>query len=82
MTSIFGDNLSFTDTSLLEFGIKSRQIESFRKAAQEASMSRVYGGIHYKFDVEKGNELGQRIGAHIVQRLRLRKEPMAQQITH
>jgi hypothetical protein len=78
MTSIYGDNLSFTDTSLLEFGIKSRQIESFRKAALEASMSRVYGGIHYRFDVEKGNELGQMIGKQIVQRLKLRKDNTAQ----
>ncbi|RTL59346.1 MAG: phosphoesterase PA-phosphatase, partial [Sphingobacteriales bacterium] len=30
MTEFFGDNLSFTDTSLLEFGIKNRQILSFR----------------------------------------------------
>lgn len=73
MTSIYGDNLSFTDTSLLEFGVRSRQIESFRKAAMEASMSRVYGGIHYRFDVEKGNELGQMIGRQIVQRLKMRK---------
>lgn len=73
MTSIYGDNLSFTDTSLLEFGIRSRQIESFRKAAMEASMSRVYGGIHYRFDVEKGNELGQMIGKQVIQRLHMRK---------
>lgn len=78
MTSIYGDNLSFTDTSLLEFGIKSRQIESFRKAALEASMSRVYGGIHYRFDVEKGNELGQMIGKQIVQKLKMRKDNTAQ----
>lgn len=78
MTSIYGDNLSFTDTSLLEFGIKSRQIESFRKAALEASISRVYGGIHYRFDVEKGNELGQMIGKQVVQRLKLRKGNTAQ----
>jgi hypothetical protein len=37
MTHWFGDNLSFTDTSLLEFGIKNREIRSFRAAAQEAA---------------------------------------------
>jgi hypothetical protein len=82
MTSMYGDNLSFTDTSLLEFGIKNRKIESFRKAALEASMSRVYGGIHYRFDVEKGNEMGQHIGSYIVSRLKMRKENTAQQLTH
>ena len=73
MTYWFGDNLSFTDTSLLEFGIKSRQIVSFRLAAKEAAMSRLYGGIHYRFDNEHGNEAGTRLGEFIVQRLKLKK---------
>ncbi|MGB8194850.1 MAG: vanadium-dependent haloperoxidase, partial [Chitinophagaceae bacterium] len=78
MTSLYGDNLSFTDTSLLEFGIKSRTIESFRKAASEAGMSRLYGGIHYRFDIDKGNEQGKMIGTQIVQRLKMRKQNTAQ----
>ncbi len=73
MTNWFGNNLSFTDTSLLEFGIKNRQIESFRLAAREAAMSRLYGGIHYRFDNEHGTEAGARLGEFIVQRLKLKK---------
>ena len=73
MTHWFGDNLSFTDTSLLEFGIKSREIRSFRAAAQEAAMSRLYGGIHYRFDNENGAEAGKRLGEFIVSRLKLKK---------
>ena len=73
MTQWFGNNLSFTDTSLLEFGIKNREIKSFRLAAREAAMSRLYGGIHYRFDNEHGTEAGTRLGAFIVQRLRLKK---------
>lgn len=72
MTHWFGDNLSFTDTSLLEFGIKNRKIESFRKAAKEAAMSRLYGGIHYRFDNEEGNKAGTRLGEFILQRLKLK----------
>lgn len=72
MTHWFGDNLSFTDTSLLEFGIKNRKIESFRKAAKEAAMSRLYGGIHYRFDNDEGNKAGTRLGEYIVQRLKLK----------
>ena len=82
MTSVFGDNLSFMDTSSMEFGIPARKIESFRKAALEASMSRVYGGIHYRFDTERGNELGQHIGSYVVSRLKMRKENTAQQLNH
>lgn len=73
MTEWFGDDLSFTDTSLLEFGIKSREIISFRKAAWEAGLSRLYGGIHYRFDNEKGNEYGARLGQYISHRLKLKK---------
>src|ERR1051326_8727911 len=73
MTNWFGDHLSFTDTSSLEFGIKSRQIESFRLAAKEAAMSRIYGGIHYRFDIEEGNKCGKLLGDMIVQKLKLKK---------
>ncbi len=73
MTNWFGDHLSFTDTSSLEFGIKSRQIESFRLAAKEAAKSRMYGGIHYRFDVEEGNKCGKMLGEMIVQKLKFKK---------
>lgn len=73
MTYWFGDNLSFTDTSLLEFGINNREITSFRNAAKEAAMSRLYGGIHYRFDNDNGNEAGRKLGEFIVSRLKLKK---------
>ena len=73
MTRWFGDNLSFTDTSLLEFGIKNREIKSFRGAAQEAAMSRLYGGIHYRFDNDNGAIAGKKLGEFIVSRLKLKK---------
>ena len=74
MTNFFGDQLSFTDTSLLEFGIANREIKSFRQAAQEASISRLYGGIHYRFDLDSGNAAGTRLGAFVVSRLSRKKK--------
>ena len=74
MTNWFGDKLSFTDTSSLEFGIESRRINSFREAAKEAAMSRLYGGIHYRFDNDEGNRCGKKLGEFIVQRLKLKKQ--------
>jgi hypothetical protein len=74
MTEYFGDKLSFTDTSLLEFGIANREIKSFRDAAQEASVSRLYGGIHYRFDLDEGNAAGRKLGEHIVARLQMRRK--------
>ena len=73
MTAWFGDNLSFTDTSLLEFGIANQEIKSFREAAKEAGMSRLYGGIHYRFDNENGAAAGTKLGAYLVSRLKLKK---------
>lgn len=72
MTQFFG-NVSFTDTSLLEFGIANREIKSFRDAAQEASMSRIYGGIHYRFDCDEGNKVGKRVGKMVVKNLVFKK---------
>lgn len=74
MTANFGDNLSFTDTSLLEFGIKNREIKSFRSAAAEAALSRLYGGIHYRFDNDNGAIAGRRLGELVVSRIRMRKK--------
>jgi hypothetical protein len=73
MTEFFGDQLTFTDTSLLEFGIKNRTIVSFREAAKEAAMSRLYGGIHYRFDNDNGNSSGRKLGEFIVGRIRMKK---------
>jgi hypothetical protein len=72
MTHWFGDNLTFTDTSLLEFGIKNREIKSFRAAAREAAMSRLYGGIHFRFDNDNGLVAGRKLGEYVVSRLKLK----------
>lgn len=72
MTNYFGD-MAFTDTSSVEFGIKSRSFKSFHEAAQEASISRLYGGIHYRFDLDEGNALGRKVGELVMKRLQLKK---------
>jgi hypothetical protein len=69
MTHHFGENFAFTDTSNLEFGIDNRSFKSFHEAALEASWSRLYGGIHYRCDLEQGNIIGKEIGEMIVNRL-------------
>jgi hypothetical protein len=80
MTEYF-DNISFTDTSLKEFGIENREIRSFRDAAKEAGMSRIYGGIHFSFDNEEGALLGKKIGETVVQRLKLKKSGTTGELT-
>jgi hypothetical protein len=73
MTDIFGDNISYTDTSETEFGIAPRSFTSVRKAAEEAGISRVYGGIHYKHSCDIGNAEGKLVGQLVIQRLRMKK---------
>jgi hypothetical protein len=36
-------------------------------------MSRLYGGIHYRFDNDEGLKTGKQIGELIVQRMKLKK---------
>jgi hypothetical protein len=73
MTHFFGDNFAYTDTSELEFGVPNRSFKSFRHAADEASWSRLYGGIHFRADLEQGNIVGRKIGEYIVGKLRMKK---------
>jgi hypothetical protein len=37
-------------------------------------MSRLYGGIHFRCDLDRGNEVGRKIGEYIIGKLQLRKE--------
>lgn len=50
----------------LFFPRDARQIDAW---AKEAAMSRLYGGIHYRFDNEAGLALGQRIGKTVLERV-------------
>ena len=74
MTKMFGDNLAYRDTSETEFGIDARDFPSFRKAALEASISRMYGGIHYPMDLDNGNAQGKKIGNFILYKLTWEKK--------
>jgi len=73
MTHFYGDNFNYTDTSELEFGIANRSFKSFREASLEASWSRLYGGIHYRSDLEQGNKIGTEIGSFIIKKLTFKK---------
>ena len=69
LTHFLGDNFAFTDTTETYIGLPSRQFTSFRQAADEACISRLYGGIHFRDAIENGREQGRRISAYIISRL-------------
>jgi len=69
LTSVFGDNLAYTDTTELEFGVKNRSFKSFRAAALENTWARFYGGIHYHNSCIVANHFGTMIGDSVVKKL-------------
>lgn len=71
LTYLLG-TVAFTDTTHLRIGMAPRSFDSFYDAALECSMSRIYGGIHYRNACENGVIMGHGIGETIVNRIRLR----------
>jgi len=59
LTGYFGDNYAFTDRSHVDRGLAPRSFESFNAFADEAAISRLYGGIHFRSAIEIGVEQGQ-----------------------
>lgn len=74
LTHRFGDAFAFEDTSDLQYIGMKRNFASFKQAAEEASISRVYGGIHYRSGVEVGTRQGFKIGDYINDKIRLKEE--------
>lgn len=65
-TQLLGENFAFTDDTEVEFGLKPRSFTSFYQAADEAAMSRLYGGIHYMPAIKNGLAQGKAIGSMIM----------------
>ena len=68
ISAVIGD-APFDDSTSIALGHSVRRFESFRDAADEAGISRVYGGIHFNFGNAAGRSLGQCIGARTVERM-------------
>lgn len=69
LTHIYGDHISFEDTSDMRYIGMKRHFDSFLQAADECSISRMYGGIHYRLSVNTGAECGRKIGDFIIKKL-------------
>jgi hypothetical protein len=72
LTAQFGPGFAFTDSTELAYGLPVRSFPSFEKAAAEAAISRLYGGIHYRRAIEQGIIQGRRVGELVLQRLNTR----------
>ncbi|MDA9306016.1 vanadium-dependent haloperoxidase [Flavobacteriaceae bacterium] len=72
LTDLYGDDFSFTDTTEVAYGLGERTYTSFFHAAEEAAISRLYGGIHYRMAIDEGVVQGQAVGEHIIKNLQTR----------
>lgn len=62
LTALFGDGFAFTDHTNDRYGFAPRSFGSFFEAADESAFSRLYGGIHYRADIERGLSQGACVG--------------------
>lgn len=64
MTAFFGEDYAFEDKTGSPDGRNPRQYKSFREAAEEAGISRLYGGIHFRSAIVDGLAQGRCIGGY------------------
>ncbi len=65
MTDVFGTNYSFIDSTHInrsDIDGTPRLFTSFENCAEEAAISRIYGGIHYTISNTEGLKLGKKVG--------------------
>jgi hypothetical protein len=70
LTHFLGDNFVYTDTVEKRYGLPPRSFPSFEAAAEEAAISRFYGGIHFADAIEHGQTQGTKVGQQVLKRLK------------
>jgi len=66
LSQIFGAETSFTDNTHNDRGWGPRTFKSFKTAANEAALSRMYGGIHYRNAVVGGQVQGECVAQQVL----------------
>ena len=68
--NLIGNNVSFTDTTEKEYLGLIRSFSGISEAANEAGISRFYGGIHFMSAIEEGKKQGVLIGEHFIKKIK------------
>ncbi|MDB5192873.1 MAG: phosphatase family protein, partial [Segetibacter sp.] len=71
LTALFG-NIAFTDQTGASLGYASRSYTSFHHAAQEAALSRLYGGIHYREAIDNGLVQGKEVAKAVFNKIKMK----------
>ena len=72
MTKVYGDNVAFNDSTEVPYGLPPRKFTSFIQAADEASISRLYGGIHFRPALDEGAKQGAKVGQYLLATVKTR----------
>ena len=59
LTAALGENFAFDDDTHADDGLPARTLASFWQAAEEAGISRLYGGIHFREAIVDGLDQGR-----------------------
>ena len=73
LTNNLGDDFQYTDTIEVKFGLPARKFSSFNVAANEAAVSRFYGGIHFMDAIVNGQEQGTNVAMHFLSVIKNRR---------
>lgn len=73
LTDVFGANFKFSLHTYDYLGMPARNFNSFYEMSKEMGDSRVYAGIHYQASVDKGNKMGKKVGANILNTVKFHK---------
>jgi hypothetical protein len=73
LTALLGDNFGYDDYTETEYGLPMRHFSSFKSACNEAAISRLYGGIHYRSAIENGQVQGANIGRQVLFKIKLKR---------
>jgi len=65
LTDLFGAEVAFADDTHIDDGLPVRTFSSFWEAANEAGISRFYGGIHFRAAIDNGLAQGDCVGGHV-----------------
>jgi hypothetical protein len=65
ISGVLGDNVSFTDHTYDFRGWAPRGFSTLFAAAEEAGISRLYGGIHYHLSIDIGLKMASKIGTRV-----------------
>jgi membrane-associated phospholipid phosphatase len=73
LTHFYGNSFKFVDDVEKPYGLPARSFPSFIYAAEEAAISRLFGGIHFREAIENGKTMGRNVGMMVIEKCQLEK---------